>query len=212
MKLDDVENIVTAYKFRYNRLLEDSNINIICIFKNYGHLAGASLIHPHSQIIGSMVTPPNISEQIFFSRRGFDDHGKCVYCRLLQEELKQQERVIINSEYFVAFCPFASRSPYEIRIIPKRHSSVFGNINDEELKDFANVLQASIRKLYNLLGDPDYNYVIRSITTNDREVQFYHWHMIIIPKVAKQAGFEIGTGIYINPVPPEVCAEQLNNG
>lgn len=211
MTLRQVEAIVEAYKIRYNEMLTNPHISFINIFKNYGPKAGASLRHPHSQIIGSLVTPPNVSYQIYYARRFFENEGQCVYCAMMNEELANQSRIVEDTKHFVVFCAYASKSPYEVRIIPKRHSAVFGNIEDEESKELAAVLKRTLKRLYDLLNDPDYNFIIRSITTDDGESHYYHWYIVIIPKITKPAGFEIGTGIYINTVPPEICAEQLRN-
>lgn len=210
MNIETVEEIIKAYKTRYNEISKDDNITFINIFRNHGSSAGASLVHPHSQIIGSLVTPPHVSDQIYHARQCFNTWGTCIYCDILNEEIKRKERIVLETDHFVAFCPYASRSPFEIRIFPKRHSSVFGNIMNEE-KDLALILKTVLAKLYKLLDHPEYNYVIRSIGTNDGEVQFYHWYLVIIPRITGVAGFEIGTGMYINVTTPEDCAELLRN-
>jgi len=128
---------------------------------------------------------------------------------MIEEELKAKKRIIFETDHFIALCPYASRSPFETRIIPKKHSSVFGNIGKAEEKDLAIALKSTMGRIYTLLNDPDYNYTIRSITTNDGEVQFYHWYIVIVPRLTGTAGFEMGTGIYINTSIPEECAEKL---
>ncbi|MDH5561378.1 MAG: galactose-1-phosphate uridylyltransferase [Deltaproteobacteria bacterium] len=209
MEPGEFEEVIKAYRVRYNQILEDKYINIINIFRNYGQQAGASLAHPHSQIIGSLVCSPQISEKIYYARRAFNTWGKCIYCDLISAELKQKERMVCQTEHFIAYCPFASKFPFEISIIPRRHFSVFGNIRPEEEKDLANILQNVLQRLYCLLGDPDYNYIINSISTNDGEVQFYHWSLNIMPRITKLAGFEFGAEIYINITAPEDCAKLL---
>lgn len=209
MTVSQVAAIIQAYKTRYNALCEDRYINTINIFRNSGPRAGASLVHPHSQIIASMVTPPHISDQVFYARNHFNTWGKCVYCTMIEAEKIAQERIIEETDHFIALCPYASKSPYETRIYPKRHYSVFGDIAPPEEKELAKILRNVLKKIYLLLDNPDYNYIIRSITTNDGEVQFYHWYIVVIPKLRKIAGFEIGTGIYINVTKPEECARQL---
>jgi len=209
MPIPHVEEIIKAYRFRFNELSEDPHIAIVNIFKNHGAGAGASLAHPHSQIIATMVAPPHVTDQIFYAKRAFNTWGRCVYCDMLEEELRTRERVVMETAHFVAFCPFASKYPYELRILPKRHSAIFGAITAEEERDLAIVLHKVLLKLYLLLGNPDYNYYIRSVSSSDGQVQYYHWHLAITPRLSQQAGFELGTRIYINSSSPEECASQL---
>lgn len=202
-------NVIEAYKIRYNEIVRDHNINTVNIFRNHGASAGASLVHPHSQIIGTLVAPPHIGDQIHYARRAYNTYGSCVYCDLIQAEQEEGIRVVESSEHFLALCPYASKSPYEIRIYPRRHSAVFGSITETEEKDLAQILRSCLAKIYNLLGNPDYNYYIRSISAKDGEADHYHWYVVIIPRITQYAGFELGTGIYINSTSPETCAEDL---
>jgi UDPglucose--hexose-1-phosphate uridylyltransferase len=128
---------------------------------------------------------------------------------MMEEEQRQQVRVVKETKYFLALCPFASRSPFETRIYPKTHHSSFASISDEELIDFACVLQDTLKRLCFGLNDPDYNYIIRSAPVEDSDVKYHHWYAVIVPKLTTLAGFEIGTGIYINTTLPEQCAEFL---
>jgi UDPglucose--hexose-1-phosphate uridylyltransferase len=209
MPVEQVQDVIRAYRCRFNELSEDPNIAIVNIFKNYGPTAGASLVHPHSQIIATMVSPPHITEQIFYARRAFNTWGRCVYCDMIKEELAVRKRLVMESEHFIAFCPFASKYPYEMRIMPRKHSAIFGTITPEEESDFAFILQSVLRKLSLLLDYPDYNYYIRSVPNSDGLVQYYHWHLAITPRLVQAAGFELGTRIYINPSLPETCAAEL---
>jgi len=209
MSIPQIEEVVKAYRYRFNEIAQDPSINIVNIFRNHGGSAGASLKHPHSQIIGCMVAPPHVTDQIDFAKRAYNTWGNCVYCTMVEDELKQQIRIVQETEHFVAFCPFASKSPYEVRIFPKRHCSLFGSINAEEECDFALILKDVLRRIKLLLGDPDYNYYIRSVTTCDGLVQFYHWYLCLLPRISHHAGFELGTGIYINTSSPEACAREL---
>ena len=127
----------------------------------------------------------------------------------MEEELRQKVRIVKETQYFVVLCPFASRSPFETRIYPKIHRSSFATVSDQELEDFALVLQDTLKRLSVGLNDPDYNYNIHSTPIKDRDVKYYHWYIVIVPKLTTPAGFEIGTGIYINTTPPEQCAEFL---
>ncbi len=209
MSAHHIVDVLCAYKERYISIAADHNINIINIFRNHGPTAGASLNHPHSQIIGSMVSTPAINEQINYARRATNTWGTCVYCDLIKFEIESHERIILETEHFVALSPYASRSPFETRIYPKRHQSQYCEISDDEMQDLAVILKTVLGKLYVCLDNPDYNYIIRSMTTKDGEVQYYHWYIVIIPKISQVAGFEIGSGIFINTAEPEMCTQAL---
>ncbi|MFQ5455545.1 MAG: galactose-1-phosphate uridylyltransferase [Nitrospirota bacterium] len=209
MEIDEVIDVVITYKNRYMEISKNEKIDLITIFRNHGVKAGTSLEHPHSQIIATPITPPNIRQQVSQARLSYDTFGTCIYCDMIKEEIAQKDRVVIESEYFLVYEPFASRSPFETRIIPKRHKSSFGNISDEEIENFSRVLRIILRKIYKGLNDPDYNYIIRSAPVEESNVKYYHWYVVIIPKITIPAGFEIGTGIFINVIPPENCTKYL---
>lgn len=209
MDKPDMDEIIKAYKERFKALSEDPNIAMVNIFKNYGPAAGASLEHPHSQIIATHVLPTHITDELVYARRAFNTYGSCIFCDLIKKEIAVGDRIIAMSKHFVAFCPFASRYPYEMRIYPLKHSALFGAISDEEIKDLTCILQTVLAKMFILLRDPDYNYYVRTVPNSDGDVRYYHWHIAITPRLTKPAGFELGTRIYINTTPPEYAAEQL---
>jgi UDPglucose--hexose-1-phosphate uridylyltransferase len=209
MDLEEVRNTVFAYQERYSVLSKTGRIDLVTIFRNYGERAGTSLEHPHSQIIATPIVPPHVRNPLYQSQLACDTFGDCIYCGMMEEERRQQVRVVDETDYFLALCPFASRSPFETRIYPKTHRSSFVNLSGEELADFATVLQNTLRRLHVGLNDPDYNYIIRSAPTEDSNVKYHHWYAVIVPKLTTPAGFEIGTGIYINTTLPEQCAEFL---
>ena len=209
MDLEEVKNTVMAYKERYIALSKIGQIDLITIFRNYGERAGTSLEHPHSQIIATPIVPPHVRNPLYQSQLACDTFGDCIYCGMMEEERRQQARVVKETKYFLVLCPFASRSPFETRIYPKTHRSSFISISDEESIDFACVLQDTLKRLSIGLNDPDYNYIIRSAPVEDCDVKYHHWYAVIVPKLTTLAGFEIGTGIYINTTLPEQCAEFL---
>lgn len=217
MKPDEISLVFGAMQERFLQLLEDPAIRIINLFRNHGVRAGASLAHPHAQMIATSIAPPHILNQVHYAKKWHASNGQCVYCTALAEELSQKERIIVETEHFVAWAPFASRSPFETRIQPKRHLSIFGQISAEEVGDFGHILREVLGKIYTALGDPDYNYILRSALVggngdHDRaDLPYYHWYMVIIPKISRAAGMEIGTGIYINPVAPEAAASILRS-
>lgn len=211
MSTDEVAQILHAYRQRQTEISKNDKINIVTIFRNHGLKAGTSLDHPHSQIIATPIVPPHERYPMEQAVLHYDKNGSCVFCDLLAEELGQKERIIVESAGFAAFCPFAARSPFECRIYPKRHMASFVSIRDDEIFDLAEVLRTLLAKLYYHLGNPDYNYIIRSAPVGDEDTRHLHWYMVIIPKISTPAGFEIGSGIYINTVAPEVSAKLLRD-
>lgn len=211
MERSEVLNVLSAYRTRYLEIARDERINLITVFRNHGERAGTSLVHPHSQVIATPIVPPHVRDQITQAHVCYDTYGTCIYCEMIQEELTDGERIILDTDAFVVLAPYASRSPFETRILPKQHASSFGSISQGQMKHLAEVLQTTMGKVYRGLGNPDYNYIIRSAPTGDVNGRHYHWYIVIIPRLATPAGFEMGSGIYINSVTPESCAEFLRD-
>jgi UDPglucose--hexose-1-phosphate uridylyltransferase len=209
MAFESVQDVVTAYKERCLSISQENQISFINLFRNHGIKAGTSLEHPHSQLIATPIIPPHVRNPIEQAVRYHDTHGKCIYCDMLAEELKLKDRIIAETDYFIAYCPFASRTPFEVRIMPKKHRAAFAHISAAELTDFARFLKEVLARIYIGLDNPDYNFIIRSAPVGDEDSKYYHWYMVIILKLTTPAGFEIGTGIYINITYPEQCAEFL---
>lgn len=209
MDLTQAGEMLKACRERQREISRNPKINLVQIFRNHGPGAGTSLAHPHSQIIATPIVPPHIRYPMERAVHYYDNHGKCVFCEMVNEELSQSERVIIESENFAAFSPYAARSPYECRIYPKKHQPSFVLIGEEEVFELASVLRDLLTRMRTALGDPDYNYIIRSSPVGDEDARYLHWYMVIIPKISIPAGFEIGTGIYINTVAPEDAARHL---
>jgi UDPglucose--hexose-1-phosphate uridylyltransferase len=209
MDQKQVEEIFQAYRERYITLSEDPRFEMVIIFKNHGANAGTSLRHSHSQIIATPVTPMHIRHRIEEAMRYFDDNGRCVYCEMIEKEKKLEERIVLETENFIVFEPFASRSPFETWVLPKRHNSTFDNITPERCKELAYAMRLIMIKLYKSLNNPDYNYMFFSSPCHERGLEYYHWHIQIVPRVASVAGFEMGSGIYINTVIPESAAKFL---
>lgn len=209
--LDDkqVINIIETYKKRYLDIVKDEKVELIIIFKNHGESAGTSLEHPHSQMIATPVVPSYIRYRIADAMSYYDDHRECVFCKMIRGEKESGERIIFETKHFVSFIPYAALSPFHIWILPKKHMASFPEINDEEMVDFAGVLKAVLKKIYSGLDNPDYNYVIRSLPGACRKNNFFHWYLSIIPRVTKAAGFELGSGMYINVALPEESAKFL---
>lgn len=207
----DVENILLAYQQRSLVLSRDPRLELVTLFRNHGLKAGASLEHPHSQLIATPVVPLHLRTKLEVAQSYSDDVGSCVFCDQLKEEQEAAERVVMTSEHFMVFEPYASRSPFETWIVPRRHQAGFSAIKPEELKDLARVLNTTLGKIYNLLDDPDYNYMVHSAPLDETYVDFYHWHIQILPRLTTPAGFELGSGMFINVTLPEEAARALRD-
>jgi UDPglucose--hexose-1-phosphate uridylyltransferase len=206
MTVDDVATVLRAYRDRQQAISRNPNVNLVTIFRNHGPRAGTSLMHPHSQIIATPIVPPHVRNPWEQAVMYYDEHGHCVYCDMMKEEIAQKVRIITETDHFVAYCPFAARSPFEARLYPKRHMPSFVSMQDDEITEMAGILRDLLARLYHCLDDPDYNFIIRSAAIGDEDVRYLHWYMVVIPKVSIPAGFEMGSGIYINSVAPEDSA------
>ncbi len=204
-----MEALLGLYLRRMTEVSMLPDIAIVMLFRNHGPAAGTSLVHPHSQLIASPIIPPHIRDPIQLAMQHYDTWGSCVYCDVLSEELAQDERIITENEHAVAFCPFASRTPYEIRIYPRRHNASFTWIHPAEITGLADALLKSLRALHDVLGNLSYNFLIRTAPIGDEDVRYLHWYIVIVPRISTPAGFEMGSGIYINPASPEMCAAEL---
>lgn len=207
MEDSGVEEVLRAYQERYNTLSQIPFVKLIIIFKNHGLSAGTSLEHPHSQLVATPVVPRHIRMKYEVAIQYYDDTGRCLYSDLVDRELRIGMRVVMETERFVVFHPFASHRPFETWVVPKIHQACFGNISIESLKDLAHVLRINLLKLYRGLNNPDFNYVIDTAPVEDENKNYYLWHLRIIPRLAEVAGFEIGSGIYINTALPEETAQ-----
>ncbi len=215
---EQIKKVIDTYIYRMNDLEKDHRFKYVLIFKNYGHAAGSTMYkHARSQLIATPVNPKLVKEELAGSRKYFDYKERCVFCDMLKQELDVQERVILEMDGFVAIAPFASRFPFEVWILPKDHSCDFPKLAEDHRIDLARILKIVLSKLKKALGDPPYNYIIHTApfrvgkkagywrTIEDD----YHWHIEIIPRLTRVAGFEWGTGVYINPTPPEETAKYL---
>jgi len=205
----EAEEAVWAYLGRSVDLKRDKRFKYILIFKNFGKAAGASLEHPHSQLIALPIVPKRVEEEIDGAAKYFEYRERCVFCDMIREEREETERIIYEDDKFLAFCPYVSRFPYEVWILPKRHQSDFISVEGSSVPFLARALVNSLSRIKELLRDPCYNYIIHTSPINGHEREDYHWHIEIMPKLSKVAGFEWGSGFYINPVPPDMAAKNL---
>src|SRR5271169_6232754 len=204
-----VANILRVYKERYTLLSMDRRINHVTIFKNHGADAGASLQHPHSQLIATPVIPSQVRHRIHEALRHYDDVGECMFCHQVEREMEEQTRIVLKSEHFVAMEVFASATPFATHIFPLRHMASFGDVSAAETADLGRVLRTVLAKLYVGLENPDYNFTVRSGPAEYAGARHFHWYVSVIPRLTRVAGFELGSGMFINTVLPEAAAEFL---
>ncbi len=210
LSVDQIMEIVWAFRDRTVELRKDHRMKYIMIFKNWGREAGASLEHPHSQIIGLPVVPKRVQEELLGSERYYEYKERCVFCDMIQQEQADNTRIIAGNDSFLSFMPFASRFPFETWILPREHASFFNDIQKNQVTDLAKLMKTTFQMMKESLDDPAYNFVIHTTPFDESGgVPYYHWHIEIMPKLTKVAGFEWGTGFYINPTPPEDAARFL---
>ncbi len=206
---DNIRETLWVYRDRLVDLKKDPRLVHGMLFKNVGAAAGASLEHTHGQLIATPIVPISVWEEMTGSLEFFNYRGRCIYCDMIHQELATESRVVLDTPHFTAFCPYASRFPFETWIAPKAHSSHFENIPKPGVDDLGSVLRQVLNKLEQALDRPPYNYIIHTAPFDHQELPHYHWHIEIIPRLTKVAGFEWGSGFYINPVPPEDAAKFL---
>jgi len=215
LSVDNIVLILKTYRERYLYLSKDKRIKYILIFKNYGIDGGASLEHPHSQLIATPIIPQRIKEELNGAKEYFDLNRRCIFCDYIKQEIESKDRLIRETEKFVVISPFAARFPFEIWILPKYHSAYYEKINDDDILSLARIMKETLFKIKKKLNNPSYNFVIHTAPSKEfsaREQDLdkkYHWHIEIIPRLTKIAGFEWGTGFYINTTSPEEAARIL---
>ncbi len=208
---ENLREVLWVYRDRLVDLKRDNRLVYGMIFKNVGAAAGASLEHTHSQLIVTPIVPINVGEEMSGSLEFYNYRGRCVYCDMIQQELATEKRIVVDAPGFLAFCPFASRFPFETWVLPKAHSSHYENIQKNGIEELAGMMRLVIAKIEAALDQPAYNYIIHTAPFDTQEIRHYHWHIEIMPSLTRAAGFEWGTGFYINPVPPEEAAAFLRD-
>lgn len=207
--LEQLRAILRALRDRFSDLRGDKNLRYIQIFKNHGATAGASLEHPHFQLIATPVIPSAVAEELEGSYNYYERNGECVYCNLIQREFLDGERLVDSNREFVAFCPYSSRSPFETWILPREHHSDFDALSDAQVDALASLLKDTFTRFLDSLDNPPFNLILHTAPTDLEATEYYHWHLELLPRLTIFAGFELGTGIYINPTPPETAAQFL---
>lgn len=206
---EQVERVLRVIHGRFLDLMRDRRLRAIVVFKNHGERAGTSISHPHWQIIATPVVPHQLRLKHEIATDYFDRTSKCIYCVTLEEELSAQTRVLDANDDYVAVLPFASHVPYQVRILPLAHRSSFASVAPERLYLLAEMLQSVLGRLARLLGRPHFNLTLGTAPLGDEEKRYFLWHIDVLPRLTTPAGFELGSGMAINPVLPEVAAREL---
>lgn len=209
LSIENIRDVLSVYRDRLVDLNRDPRLAHALIFKNQGAAAGASVHHSHSQLIATPFVPTAIRDELTASQEHYHSHGRNLFDEMIQQELANRSRIVVDTERFVAFCPFASRFAYETWIVPKRPGSHYERIDDAELNDLASVLKTVLCKLEIGLQNPAYNYVLHSAPLHTPELPHYRWQLKILPRLTRVAGFEWGSGCCINEVLPEQAAKVL---
>jgi len=203
------EDVLWAYRERLLDLKKDHRFKSVLIFKNHGAAAGASLTHSHSQLIALPVIPKRVIEEMLGCKEYYRFRDRCLFCDIVVQEMDQKLRIVEETGEFLAFSPYAPRFPFETWIVPKRHQCAYEMIEGDQARGLAAVFRRTLRRLNLALENPPFNFIVHSAPFQERAAEFYHWHIEIMPKLTKVAGFEWGSGFYINPTPPEESAKYL---
>jgi len=210
MDVHGIQNVLIAYRERVLDLTKDRRFKYIMIFKNHGSVAGASLDHSHSQLIALPIVPRRVLEEINGGLAYYKYKDRCIFCDIITQEKEDNVRIVFENARVIALSPYASRFPFEVWILPKEHEPYFISSNrDDNYFSAAEVLSAVLKRYDKVLNSPPYNYMIHTTPFGDGATPHYHWHMEVIPRLTKMAGFEWGTGFYINPTPPEEATVYL---
>jgi UDPglucose--hexose-1-phosphate uridylyltransferase len=219
--LSQFSTILKAYRDRMRALLEDTRFLFAMVFRNQGESAGATLAHPHAQVMALPILPNVTEVELHSAREHFRRTERCLFCDVLKQEEEAKERMVVRGDRFSVFAPFASRSPYELSVLPVFHQSEFTQLTDDDAEELASTLSEALRRLKKCLHDPPFNFIIHSAPNPASQAVAvrdipaaelcYHWHIELIPRLTRSAGFEWGTGFYINPTPPEDAADNLRS-
>jgi UDPglucose--hexose-1-phosphate uridylyltransferase len=209
LPVDKVREVLALYKDRYLDLKEKKHVNYISIFHNHGKEAGASIAHPHSQILTTPLIDIDLNKALEKGRAYSENKKNCIYCQMNEWEMEKRERIVYENDLFLAICPFASKAAFQVIISPKKHLAYFEEITEEELDMLADVFRVALSKLHNRLNDPAYNFYLHCAPSDGMDHGYYHWHWTILPKTSVWGGFELGARMEISTIKPEDAAKYL---
>lgn len=211
LELEEIENILTMYGMRSKDLEKDKRFKYLMLFKNFGAAAGATIDHNHTQLIALPMIPKNVLEEITGAAEYYGFRDRCIFCDIIRQEIEEKERILCQNKSFISFCPYVSRSSFEVWILPKTHKESYCDISKDEIADLAKILREVLRRMKIALNDPAYNFIIHTAPINGDVRPGYHWHMELMPRLNRIAGFEWGTGFYAVGTPPEVAIKYLRD-
>ncbi len=202
---------VLAVQDRINDLRNDTRLEYILVFKSYGKSSGGTVSHPHFQLVALPIIPKSVKDEMTSAKKYYDFKERCLFCDIIDQELSAKTRLVTENSSFVAFVPFASRFPFETWICPKEHSYDFRNINDiNKIHELAEITTSVVKRLNRALGNNiSYNLMLHSYPLKENKIDYYHWHIEIVPKITKFNGFDLVSGMYVNPTIPEDSAKFL---
>jgi len=209
LPLESVREAFALYKQRYSELREKRHVNYVSVFHNHGVEAGASIAHPHSQILTTPLIDVDLNKALAKGRSYYEHRRNCIYCRMNEWEMKKRERIVYENDLFLVVCPFASKAAFQTIISPKKHLAYFERITEKELDLLADAFSVALSKLYKGLNDPPYNFYLHCAPSDGMDHGYYHWHWTILPKTSVWAGFELGARMEISTIKPEKAAEYL---
>jgi len=207
--INEVKEVIDVYQSRYLELMKEKFVNYVSIFHNHGVEAGASIYHPHSQILTTPLIDVDLRNALVNARDYYKKNKKCIYCAMGEWEKKFKKRIVFENEDFLVICPFASKSAFQVIVTPKEHQPYFERIKEDQKWKLAEAFREALRRLYEGLKDPSYNFYLHTAPCDGTKNESYHWHWTILPKTSIWAGFEIGTRMEISTIEPEVAAEHL---
>ncbi len=205
------EEVLWAFRDRIIDLKKDTRLRYILVFKNHGEAAGATLEHTHSQLIALPIIPKRVAEELDGALEYYNFKERCIFCDIIRQEIMQGARVVAENRDFIAVTPYAPKSPFEIWLLPKVHESNFENCQKHHYENLSLIFSDVLKRMDKVLNYPPYNFILHAAPIRDGATQYYHWHFEIMPKLTKVAGFEWGSGFYINPTPPEEAAKFLRD-
>lgn len=209
LKVGQIRDVIDMSCRRAVALTGDKRFKFILLFKNFGVDAGASLEHGHGQLIALPMIPKNVYEELTGAFRYFEFHERCIFCDIIRQEKQEKIRIVCENDAFIAFCPFASRFPFQVWIIGRQHSPYFCHMSEMQKDKLSQILKEVLSRMKTVLHDPSYNFIFHSSPIGVREAESFHWYVEIMPKLTRVAGFEWGSGFYIIPTPPEDAAKYL---
>jgi len=209
LSTQQIADVIRSYYQRYVDLRGDARFEYALLFRNHGRSAGASLSHPHSQLIALPIVPKRVAEEVEAATQYFGRHGACIYCTMLGQERAAQDRLVFENSQFTVLEPYASRTPFETWVLPRAHQADFGALGPGMVWSLAEALREGLLRLHTCLSNPPYNFIIHTLPYRMDLHHAYHWHIEITPQLTHVAGFEWGSGFYINPVTPEAAARYL---